>query len=267
MELFADSSRGEVPFALTDGAPSSPRERAFDESLTQLGAFIARASTRAEILIEAGTVLDAFAQADDEVGDREALALSGLLGRRAAELGCTGSELEAVAESLTVAIAPKVPKGIRGIMIEGYARSLVDREVARSLAARIATTRPFLVEPRVLALVLQGEPQPEWLLACAQHVGPMLMRHDVRALVVVARFGVEPTPASIAELASIADLGSIVGARTVFDVDTAWAEPLTARTGGRCIITTSTLNAFDLAVSESAPMRARMTKMLRVLGV
>ena len=235
--------------------------------MSELGAFVARASIRAEILIEAATVLDAFARADDDVGDREALALAGLLGRRAAELGCTGSELEAVAASLAVAIAPKVANGIRGIMIEGYARSLVDREVARSLAARIATTRPFLVEPKVLALVLQGEPQPEWLLACAQPVGPMLMRHDVRALVVVARFGVEPTAASIAELAAIADLGAVVGARTIFDVDASWAEPLLERTAGRCVVTTSTLNAFEMASVESAPVRARVTKMLRVLGV
>ena len=266
MELFADSSRRGAPNAPAIVAPPSSHECAFDESLTRQGAFIARASIRAEILIETATVLDAFAQADDDVGDREALALAGLLGRRAAELGCTGSELEAVAESLNVAIAPKVAKGIRGIMIEGYARSLVDREVARSLAARVATTRPFLVEPRVLALVLQGEPTPEWLLACGQHVGPMLMRHDVRALVVVARFGVEPTAASVAELASIADLGSVVGARTIFDVEASWAEPLEQR-AGRCVITTSTLNAFELASAESAPMRARVTKMLRILGI
>lgn len=267
MELFADSSRGETPDALQRGAGLSPCEQAFDASLSEQGAFVGRASIRAEIKIEAATVLDAFAQADDDVGAREALALAGLLGRRAAELGCTGSELDAVAESLTVAIAPKVAKGIRGIMIEGYARSLVDREVARSLAARIATTQPFLVEPKVLALVLQGEPQPEWLLACAQPVGPMLMRHDVRALVVVARFGVEPTAASVAELAAIADLGAVVGARTLFDVDTTWAEPLLERTAGRCVVTSSTLNAFELASAESAPVRARVAKMLRVLGV
>jgi hypothetical protein len=262
---FDSPTHGEV-LATTREEPSAA-ERRFDEALTAQRAFIARDAVRAEIRIEAGTVLAAFQEATDDVGVREALALAGLLGRRAAELGCSGSELDAVAEALLTAIAPSEVSGLRGIMIEGYARSLIDREVARSLAARVATTRPFVVEPRVLALVLQGEPQPEWIAACALHIGPMLMRHDVRALIVIGRFGDAPTPAAVAELAAIADLGGVVGARVLFDVEAPWAEALTERAAGRAIVTTtSTLTAFELALGESAPVRARVSKLLRYLG-
>lgn len=267
MELSADSS-------MHGGAFASPREelstaeRRFDAALTELRAFVARESVRAEIRIEAATVLAAFEEAEDDVGEREALALAGLLGRRAAELGCSGSELDAVAEAMVSAVAPKTPRGIRGILIEGYARSLIDKEVSRSLAARISTTRPFLVEPRVLALVLQGEPQGEWIAASAQHVGPMLMRHDVRALVVVGRFDAEPTPGVVAELSAIADLAAVVGARALFDLESEWAAALTERAANKCVVTTSsTLHAFELAIAESAPVRAKMSKWLRYLGV
>jgi len=113
-------------------------------------------------LTEAATGPEAFDRAADPVGVREALALAGLLGRRSAELGASAVELAAVVEALLAVVGDALSvgdrQGLRGLVLEGYTRALLERDREMQLDARIRVTRPFGPAPPTLMPVPPGAP-------------------------------------------------------------------------------------------------------------
>lgn len=230
-----------------------------------------------ELRAEAATVLDSFTRAADDVGLRESFALSGLLARRAAELGASGMEVAAVMEALEQALGASGPRltddhrcALRGIMIESFTRALEDRVKAEELRARIACTRPFVLAPRCAALVLQGAPVAEWIGAAVEGLGPVLLASDAGAVVVLSRFDEVPSAGAIAELAACVEVASVVGARVFFSVQEGTAEPLRARLGERAVVLVEDPSGAierGMSAADGSVVRARVAGLLRRLGV
>lgn len=232
---------------------------------------------RREISVETATVLDAFRRANDPVGLREAMALSGLLGRRTAELGATAVELAAVVEALVHVVGGPLTgaerQAIRGLVIEGYTRGHIEKDHERALAARIGATRPFVVAPRCVALVLQGTADSDWIAGASEALGRLLLPADARAVLVVLHLDGDLTDAVLAEISALVDVACIVGARAILALDEANAASVRARVGDRAsVLVDDVAVAFSeaLSVAASSPtdaMRARVAGLLKRFGV
>lgn len=256
---------------------SPPETMAFARALDRSAPRLGDAHLRAELIAESATVLDAFKRAVDPVGTREALALAGLLGRRSAELGASPVELVAVVEAMIAALAedgstlsPEDRHALRGLMFEGHVRASLERAREHALDSRIRSSRPFVLAPRCVALVLQGAPDAEWIVGAVEGLGPTLLGADARAVLVIARFDGEPSDGSIAELATIATVAAVVGARVVWSVPRGVARALAARIGDAADILEdepAIALAAALATSDGGPVRARVAGLLRRLGV
>ncbi|MBX7190902.1 MAG: hypothetical protein K1X94_02535 [Sandaracinaceae bacterium] len=249
----------------------------FAATLDRLSPFAIDASLRSEIVTESTTVLDAFARAADPVGVREAMALVGLLGRRAAELGSSAVELAAISEALLDAVGESLSsrdrQSLRGLLIEGYTRGLLEHDREQELDARIRATRPFVLAPRCVALVLQGRGDPDWIAGATEGLGPLLLGADARAVVVVVHLDGDIADGAIAELASMVDVAGVVGARVIFVGASSAAAPLRSRLGERASIVTDDVaaavsEAISLAnASPAEAVRARVAGLLKRLGV
>lgn len=248
---------------------SDVAKRAFGEALARLAPFVMEGALRDHLSTEAQPVLDAFSTASDDVGLREALSLAALLARRAADLGCTGSELNALTEAMVEALGDVADVfSLRGAMLEGYARALVDdgrRSVVKALAA---TTRPFIFAPRCVALVLQGAADADWIAQMGDALGPILLAADARSVVVIARFSEEPSDAAIAELAALVDIAAVVGASVFFSMDRSTVDPVRMKLMGAAeVFADDPSSALERAlVTAKDPVRVRVADFLRRLG-
>jgi hypothetical protein len=186
-------------------------------------------------------------------------------------------ELAAVVEALAEALGALGARltdqrrcALRGIMIESFTRAIEDRAKAEELRARIACTRPFLLAPRCVALVLQGAPVPEWISAAVEGLGPAMLASDAAAVVVLARFDEVPGAGAIAELSACVEVAAVVGARVFFSVQEGTAEPLRARLGERAVVLVedpSTAVERGISAADGSAVRARVAGLLRRLGV
>ncbi len=254
-------------------AGSSTFARALERHAPRLG----DARLRAELTSESATVLDAFGGAGDPVGTREAMAMAGLLGRRSAELGASPVELIAVIEAMLDALAEAGTDlsatdrhALRGLMFEGYSRASLERDRERELASRIRSSRPFLLAPRCIALVLQGAPDADWIAGAVEGLGPTLLGADARSVLVLARFDGEPSDSAIAELATIAAVTAVVGARVVWSVPAGVGARLASRIGDSVDVLEeepAAALAMVLSTNDGGPVRARVAGLLRRLGV
>jgi len=266
---------GSLSVGVERAQPAGPSSfaRALERHEPRLG----DARLRAELTAESATVLDAFAGAADPVGIREAMAMAGLLGRRSAELGASPVELIAVIEAMLEALAEAGRElcapdrhALRGLMFEGFSRASLERERERELASRIRSSRPFLLAPRCIALVLQGAPDADWIAGAVEGLGPTLLGADARAVLVLARFDGEPSDGAVAELATIAAVTAVVGARAVWSVPTGVAARLASRIGDPVDVLEddpAAALATVLSTSDGGPVRARVAGLLRRLGV
>lgn len=273
-ELYTSPELAERPAA--DRALTL-RAEAFVESLDRLAPFPIDPPRRSELITEAATVLDAFGRAADPVGVREALALAGLLGRRSAELGASAVELAAVVEALLAVVGDTLSstdrQGLRGLVLEGYTRALLERDREMQLDARVRVTRPFVIAPRTVMHVLQGSADGDWIAGASESLGPLLLHADARSIVVVAQLDGDVSGACLAELSALVDVANVVGARVVFACNAALAEALRARVGERAsLVVDDTTAAVAEALSHAATsptdaVRARVAGLLKRLGV
>lgn len=249
----------------------------FATALASFAPFPMQAALAAELSTEAAAVLDAFSRAIDPVGVREAMALAGLLGRRVAELGASAVELVAVLEALLLLVGPALDpidqQALRGLVFEGFTRAHLERDRERELAARVRATRPFLLAPRCVALVLQGSADNEWIAGSRDQLGPMLLRADARVVVVFAHLDGELGDGVVGELSAVVDLAQVVGAQVVFECAEALAGLLRPRVEGHArVVIDDTAAAVADALAEANTsaadvMRARVAGLLKRLGV
>jgi len=260
-----------------EGRGASTGQPPFDRALERHAPSAGDVRVRVELSAESATVLDAFARAVDPVGTREAMAMAGLLGRRSAELGASPVELTAVIEAMLDALAETGTTlcaadrhALRGLMFEGYSRASLERERERERASRVRSSRPFLLAPRCLALVLQGTPDAEWIAGAVEGLGPTLLGADARAVLILARFDGDLSDGAVAELATIAAVTAVVGARVVWSVPAGVAARLASRIGDSVDVLEddpATALATVLSTSDGGPVRARVAGLLRRLGV
>ncbi len=232
---------------------------------------------RLELATECAPVLDAFSRASDPVGVREAMALAGLLARRTADLGASGIVLSAVVEALLAVVGedvgPDDARALRGLMIEGYAAARLEHDRDRERDERVRVTRPFVIAPRCVALVLQGSGDPDWITGAAEGLGPLLLHSDARAVIVLVHLSDDASDACLGELSSIVDVAGVVGARVIFGAVGGVGPLLRSRVGDRAIvITDDAATAFGdaIAIASTSPteaMRARVAGLLKRLGV
>ena len=272
---------GELQTSPVEGQPSertlARRAAVYLDALERLAPFPIESTRRAELITEAATVLDAFGGASDPVGIREALALAALLGRRCAELGASAVELAAVVEALLEVVGPSLSttdrQGLRGLVLDGYSRALLERDREQQLDARVRVTRPFVIAPRTLMHVLQGSAEGDWIAGASEALGPLLLHSDARAVVVVLQLEGELSGACLAELAALVDVASVVGARVVFACGAPTAEALHTRVAGRASLViddSASAVAEALSFASASPtdaVRGRLAGLLKRLGV
>lgn len=207
-----------------------------------------------ELAREAVPVVDAIVGGCDAAGGpmpdalplREALALVGLLGRRAGEAGLTPTALVALPAALRAGCeavaampvdaapadaAPRRPatwgaaleEAVRALALEGYVAGREERVVARLAARAASALEPLWIAPRCALLALSGEHDADHLRDVVERAGRALLAGDARALVVSLRGLVGASPTAAAEVFALADVAAMLGAVCVFcDVDETW---------------------------------------------
>jgi hypothetical protein len=191
----------------------------------------------------------------ESVALREALAMVGLLGRRAGELGLTPTAVLALPAALGAGVAAArataldakggvasqavkrdmpdedglvegaLADAVRAVALEGYVAAREER-LLEERAARAASAVDLLwIAPGCALLALCGHHSAEHLHGIVERAARALLVGGGRSLVVSLRGLGEASPTAAAEVFAIADLAAMLGVTTVFcDVDRSWLE-------------------------------------------
>lgn len=188
-------SRGERG-AGTEGAERAAER--FGERFRQRAGSVADRALGDSLTLEAAPVVEALLEGLRAAGRadgsalelREALTLTRLLGRRAAELGTSPAGILALAPSIVEAIAPDAPgceplqSDLAAIALEGYLALREERladDAARRLADAIAVIE---LAPRCIVVVPSGVQHDDELERVFDELGRRLLARDARACVV-----------------------------------------------------------------------------------
>ncbi len=121
----------------------------------------------------------------------EALAMVTLLGRRAGALGVTPTAAMAIAGAMGaglarigLAVSEKLGVALATLSVEGYVAGREDALREQHAAASVESVVTLAIVPRVFALVLSGDHEPEALAEIVERFGRRLLKGDAVAAIV-----------------------------------------------------------------------------------
>ncbi|MEM9191445.1 MAG: hypothetical protein AAGF12_19895 [Myxococcota bacterium] len=236
-----------------DEGPATPQEtigKLFHARYVAGAPFVQDRTLADELTLEAQPIIDAllFAQAEGAAGldhHREALAMITLLGRRAAMLGATPTAglalvpaLGAGFESAGRPLPPKMIDSLTSMCVEGYVAGRDDLTEAAMQRSAVDACSGVEIAPRLLALVLAGEPAPEVVAEVGERFGRQLHKRDAAGCIVDLS-GLRPTPPVAVEAFAIDESARMLGAHCIFvGVGEAWEAAAAEARVGRDLIRT-----------------------------
>jgi anti-anti-sigma regulatory factor len=240
-----------------------------------------------ELAGEAASVLDALRVGFEAVGDDlsrpahgEGLAMSTLLGRRAADLGLTPTAAVALGEGLaealkscSITLSEEHRRALTAVLLEGYCAARGDRfreGAARRARACIAPTR---VAPACYSLSLRGEHTRVLVHDIADELGRALLRGEAKGCVVDLRGLVDPDPDGTAALTALLDVLGMIGCECALVAPSEeWGEALSkVRLDGAPMTIFSTyeeglrhaLDAAGLEIRKPNALRAQLRRLVK----